>query len=497
MMDHAVINNMFSSAPPKSTRLNDLPTDARLPQLPIILDVGVMRDKFRDYLFASASDRTQFVVRQCEIIQIRYKPAASCMVSYRLDIEDTSTGERGEHIVCGRAFPAGCSRSQWEKAGARALVQPRFRNPLIHLPDIEMVLWSFPNDRKMHTLPATMQLAQSTPGRLSQWFLAHLGTEWQVVNTHSRVVHYVGEHTCTVRTSVELLNTAQQTRQTMSIFGKTYYDDEGAQTDRIMRQLWNSRSRQSGQLRIAQPLWYDARLKMLWQLGIPGTTLECCAIESPERVSFLLAEAAQAIAALHATPLSKIRSVTVADLVINLEAVGSMLNRVRPSCRPILVPLLSRLTAQAEMIKVHGTATLHGDLHLKNLFLTNGKIALIDLDNVCEGPPGWDIGSFTAGLLTGTLAKHLSLSRIASHVQTFLGHYHQSVTWKVDQPVVAWFTAVALVIERSHRCITRLKDNQRGQVEDLLKLADKISEALSLEPLVDGWIQTDMRSRQP
>jgi hypothetical protein len=497
MMDHAVINNMFSSALPKSTRLTDLPADARLPQLPIILDVEVMRDKFQDYLFASVNDRTQFVVRQCKIIQIRYKPAASCMVSYRLDIEDTSTGERGEHIVCGRAFPAGCSQSQWEKAATHDRAQPRFGKPLIHLPEIEMVLWGFPNDRKMHTLPAAIGIAPSLPSFLTDWLAAHQGPEWHVVGTTSKVVHYVGEHTCTVRTSVELLNTTQQTRQTMSIFGKTYYDDEGAQTDRVMQQLWNSESRRSGQLSMAQPLWYDARLKTLWQLGIPGTTLEHSASGSPESTPFLIAEAAQAVAALHTTPLSKIRSLTVTDLLINLETVGSMLSRVRPSCRPILVPLLSRLMAQATMIQADATATLHGDLHLKNLFLTNGKIALIDLDNVCEGLPGWDIGSFTAGLLTGTLAKRSSLSQVGSHLDTFLYHYNQSVAWKVDQPAVAWFTAVALVVERAHRCIARLKDDRRGQVEALLNLADQISEALSLESLADGLAETDDRSRQP
>jgi Phosphotransferase enzyme family len=273
----------------------------------------------------------------------------------------------------------------------------------------------------------------------------------------------------------------------MTIYGKTYYNDEGAQTDRVMRQLWDSQSRRSGQLRTAQPLWYDARLKTLWQLGIPGTTLEHNAIGSPECTPLLIAEAAQAVAALHTTPLSKIGSVTVADLIIKLEVVGSMLNRYQPSCRPILAPLLSRLTAQANMIEAHVTATLHGDLHLKNLFLTNGKIALIDLDNVCEGPPGWDIGSFIAGLLTGTIAKRSSLSRIAGHLQTFLDHYHQSVAWKVDQPAVAWFTAVALVIERSHRCITRLKHNQREHLEALLSLADQISESLSLESLLTNW----------
>jgi hypothetical protein len=487
------MNNSTSTQPDTRKRLDDIPTDPRLPQLPIILDVEVMREKLQDRMFASDRTRTQFAVRQCEIMQIRYKPASSCMVSYRLEIENTSTGERGEHIVCGRAFPEGRSQSRRERAEAHALVQPRFGKPLIHLPEIEMVLWSFPNDRKMHTLPAMIQLAHSTPERLSQWFLAQLGTEWQVLNTHSRVVHYVGEHTCTVQTTLEALHRPENSHRIMTIFGKTYYDEEGAQTDRIMRQLWNSRSRRSGQLHMAQPLWYDARLKTLWQLGIQGTTLESCAIEAEESVPRFTG-AAHAISTFHGTRLSDIRSITIPHLIEKLGTVGSMLMQCQPSCQPILLPLLARLTAQAKMIPASRTATLHGDLHLKNLFLTDGKIALIDLDNVCEGPPGWDIGSFIAGLLTTVLAKGSSLSQMTSRLQTFLDHYNQSVTWKVDQPTVVWFTAVALVIERSHRCITRLKAEQRGQVDKLVHLADQLSESLSWEPLTNGIAEIHERS---
>ena len=495
MMDHAVIN-MFSSAPPKSTRLNDLPTDTRLPQLPIILDEEVMREKLQNCMFASDSKRTQFVVRQCKIIQTRYKPGSSCMVSYRLHIENMSTGENREQIVCGRAFPEGRSQSKREKAEARPLVQPRFGKPLLHLPDIEMVLWSFPNDRKIRTLPAVIAEAQRAPEFSPNWLTSHRGPGWHVVGTTSNLVHYVGEHTCTVRTSIDLLDTARRTRQTMVIFGKTYYDEEGAQTDRVMRQLWNSESRKNGRLGLAQPLWYDAPHKALWQLGIQGTTLETCAIEQPESVQ-LLTEAAHTIGAFHGTRLSGIRSVTIQTLIDKLGVVSPMLMQARPTCKPVLVPLLARLAAQAKSIPASPTATLHGDLHLKNLFLTNGKIALIDLDNVCEGPPGLDIGSFIAGLLTTALTKGSSLSQMTSRLHTFLEHYHQSVAWKVDQPTVAWFTAMALVIERAHRCITRLKDDRRGQVEALLNLADRISESLSLESLADGWTETDERSRQP
>jgi hypothetical protein len=117
---------------------------------------------------------------------------------------------------------------------------------------------------------------------------------------------------------------------------------------------------------------------------------------------------------------------------------------------------------------------------MKNLFLTDDKIALIDLDNVRRGHPGQDIGSFVAGLLTGALAKQIPLSQMADPVEAFLTHYNHSAPWKLDLPTIAWFTAVSLVTERSYRCVTRLKGGRRGMMERLLNLADAISRAGTL-----------------
>lgn len=496
MMNTAVIPTTKTSRPSQRDGRDDIPMDVQLPQLSMILDAEAMRKTLWNGMFESTSVRDRFLIRQCDIIQVRYKPTSSCMISYRLDVENVETRESGEQILCGRAFPNGRSLPQWEKASTQALVQPRFGKPLIHLPEIEMVLWSFPNDRKIHTLPASSHAALSTSSIPPNWVLAHVGTGWQVADTKSRVMHYVGEHTCTVQTSFELIHSSRDTRQTLTIFGKTYYNEEGAQTDLVMQQLWNSEARRSGRLGVARPLRYDTRLKTLWQEGIQGTTLENHSIETPASIP-LLEKAAHTIATFHTTPLSNIPQITMAEQLSKLESVASVLMQCRPTCRPILVPLRDRLIEHAKIIPLGPTATLHGDLHMKNLFLTQDRIALIDLDNVCEGHPGLDLGSFVAGLLTGALAKRVPLSQMAVPVQRFLNHYNQSTPWKIDQHTLAWFTAVALVVERSHRCITRLKHNQREHLKALLSLADRISESLSLESLADGLAETHDRSRQP
>lgn len=494
MIDTVVLNDAVTSLPRKESCLNDIPADVRLPQLSTILDHAVMRDILQQRMFLS-SQQTQFVIRRCQIVQIRYKPASSCMVSYRLDIEDTATGDSGEQILCGRAYPDGCSQSQWEKASTRRLVAPRFGSPRIHLPELEMVLWSFPNDRKMHALPASITASPSISELGLHRILSQTGIEWQLVKGIADVVHYVGEHTCTVRTSMELRGSSQDTTQMISVFGKTYYDGEGARTDQVMRKLWDSEARKSGRLGLAQPLWYDGPRKTLWQLGIEGATLENHPIGTSGSVEVLI-QSARAIAALHGTPLLNIESIRITNLLEKLDIVGSMLLQHRPSCRPVLAPLLARLTAQIRTLPLCPTATLHGDLHLKNLFSADGRIYLIDLDNVREGPPEWDIGSFVAGLVVGGLSTQVPNSDIADNVQIFLDHYNQSALWTVAMPTVAWCTAVALVIERAYRCVTRLKGDQLGQLERLLRWSDRISQTLSLEALDFKGTSTQQRNEE-
>ncbi|MFO0697822.1 MAG: aminoglycoside phosphotransferase family protein [Nitrospira sp.] len=481
MMDHSRLDHrMRVRCFNRGTGIN-VPADAKLPQLPLIVDPMTMKRRLQAHLSLSSQERQPYVVHGCDIIQIRYKPQASCMVSYRLTIENTVTGETGEQVVCGRAFPDGQSATHRDKANARPLVQPRFGPPLIHLSDLEMVLWSFPNDRKIHNLPSALETAHSTPAFFPDWLVSHLGIEWDIGTTTSHIMHYVGEHTCTVRTSVELVQPSQNVRRTITLFAKTYYDGEGAHTDRVMRQLWESEVRRSGRLKIAQPLAYDERLKTLWQLGLHGTTLEASNTES-QRFSHVLGEAASTVAALHSTPLAHVRLITMADLLEQLDRVTSMLVRCRPSCQPVLAPLATRLKAQGQLIPASPLATLHGDLHLKNLFLTDGDVALIDLDNVCAGPPGLDLGSFFAGLHTWGMTNHVPPSQITRHARTFLAAYNQQAPWKIEEAVVAWFTALTLVIERAYRSVTRLKDSQAGMLIPLLYLADAISMTHALAP---------------
>ncbi len=476
MMNHAVINETSSSRHSETLLGYEIPTEALLPQLAVVLDQAAMKGRLQEQIYESVPERERFIIRSCEIARVRYKPESSCMVTYRLEIEDTTTKETREQVLCGRAYPKGLSLSQWEKGRMRPLVQPQFGQPLLYLPDLEMVLWSFPNDRKMTTLPAAIESARFTSVILPELIVSHLGEGWQILGTTSQVVHYVGEHTCTVKMSIDLAHPFKNGLQTLILFGKTYYNEEGAETDRVMRQLWDSESRRSGQLEMAKPLEYDTQAKTLWQLAVSGITLETCDIDRPEFLPFLR-EAAGAIGALHQTPVSGARSVTAADMISNLKTVTSILVRYRPTCSQALHPLVNRLLAQADMIPAHPSATVHGDLHLKNFLVDAARVTLIDLDNVCTGSPYLDLGSLIAGLHTYCILHEKSEETVPRLVESFLRAYETHVPWPVRRDLVDWHTAVALITERAYRCVTRLKEGRPAMIEELITLAGRLSQA--------------------
>ena len=476
MMNHAVINGASASRQTETLAYRGITTDALLPQLAVILDSATMQSRLQEQIFESVEEQEGFRIHTCEIAQVRYKPASSCMVTYRLVIEDRTTGNTGEQVLCGRAYPEGRSHSHWEKARGRAVVQPRFGKPMVYLPDLEMVLWSFPNDRKMDTLPTLADADHFKRAILPPLLASYLGQEWTPTDATRTLIHYVGEHTCTVRIDATVAHQDDHRRQIITLFEKTYYNEEGEENFHVMRQLWQSKARRSGQLVIAKPIWHDSSLKTFWQLGLEGTPFDACDVYGP---AFLpsFEEAARRLAALHVTPVLCTRSTTVADLIADLIRVTPALIRLRPSCAPMLGPLVDLLLAQAERMPEEPRATLHGDLHLGNLFMNDGRVALIDLDNVRTGSPLLDLGSLIAGLHYVRMLRMASPESCHQLIDRFLQAYQAHVPWAVLPSLLNWYVAVTLISERASRCVTRLKEGRPAMVEELIDLAGRLSQS--------------------
>jgi hypothetical protein len=341
-----------------------------------------------------------------------------------------------------------------------------------HLPEREMVVWAFPNDRKLHGLPAL-----AAPGPLidaaakTAW-----GPDWRIDEAEHELVHYVAEHTCTLRVRVRLEEIGTGERRRATLYGKTYYNDEGAEAFENMGWLWNSDARRSGRLRIARPICYQPEARVLWQMGIEGAPL----IEyESDRAAFppLLEKAAGAIAALHRTDLPLARSRSLADRLESLRESQHRISIAAPALAGSVGRIVGRLVEQAPREANRPVVPLHGDLHLKNFFVAGSDVALIDLDNLHHGDPLAEIGSFLAGLYYRNLITEHPLAEAQQSTSRFIEAYRRRVEWAVPPRDLAWEIGVALILERASRCITRMKPGGFAILPSLIEAAGQFCQS--------------------
>jgi hypothetical protein len=449
-------------------------TDHVLPQLGAALDAALMGEVFARRLFAAEGLKSRYQLRDCEIIQARYKPEKNCLISYRLTIHDALSNESSEQIFCARVYEKGGSGARFIKAQSQSLAAPRFGAAVFHVPNLEMVVWAFPNERKLAGLAAITDDDLLRGRILPPVIAAAYGDGWEIAALSSKIVHYVAEHTCIVRVTPELRHAATNETQTVTLYGKTYYNDDGAETFERMQQLWESEARKDRRLAMALPLAYQPEIKTLWQAGLRGSSLYEREGDSPQFIA-LLKRAASALAALHQSPVSCQRKVGVADLLARFDEVERMISLARPESLPKLRLVIDRLKHQSEQIGSRPTATLHGDLHLKNFFVADEEIALIDLDSLCLGDPLMELGSIAASLHYRNLLLNGPAQRGQVMADAFIRAYAESAPRAITDSILNWYAAAALIAERTRRCVTRLKTERLTILDEIISLADELS----------------------
>jgi aminoglycoside phosphotransferase (APT) family kinase protein len=458
-----------------------LPFDNVLPHLRVALDPNTMKHVFSEALLSGNSmDASRFSLESCDIGRVKYKPGKNCLVYYHLRLRNNITQQQVPQILCARLYPEATSRSRYERAKQETLVKPNVGQAVVHIPSLEMVVWAFPNDRKLQHASQLMDSSFLQEELLPQVIAAQLSEQYKIVKLRHELVHYAPEHTCTVRAELQLRNTKdlrstkEQHHQSLTLYGKTYYNDEGAETYRLMQLLWNSQARKHGLLNVAKPLRYHPEYKMLWQQGLSGNPLITLELQSAE-FSQALRQVARTVATLHQTPLSCSRKVSLQDWQTKLSDTRDLLQNVRPEAKSVLEPLVKDLQGQAKHLGKQPNATLHGDLHLQNFLIDHGTLSLIDLDNLCQGSPWQDVGSFIAGLYYRGLLEGIPVTTIQPLAKIFCEAYALASSWKLDTEAIRWYSASALIAERAYRTITRLKSGRLDILDDLIELANQLS----------------------
>ena len=466
------------SAPPSSGERPAVPPDRALPHLARALDAATMSAVLQASVFADGVLATRAAgrarVQRCEIEWVKYRPGKNCTIAYRLSVMDAANEKAWTQLLCARVFTPGQSAARFRTAQSEDLVRPVFGQSLTHVPEMDMVVWAFPNDSKLAALPNILDANQLRCELLPPVVEAAVGRQWTILDLASDVVQYIPEDTCTVRVQISLARPATAERRELVVYGKIYKEGRGAETYALMTQLWDGAARRAGRLRLARPLAYDHWRHILWQAKLPGTALLEDDLSSPHALS-VLGKAAAAVAALHQANVSPPRMIGVSDLSARLSQMKQLLPEVRPSCRDLLDPLVDLLTVQTQQLGDQPTAVLHGDLRLRHLLVDGDEVGLIDVDTLCQGSPWQDLGSFSAAILYKGMLANLSDAVIEKSLTTFWVEYTRRVPWPMSRAALDWHTAVALINERAFRSVTRLQEDKLERLHELIALATRIS----------------------
>ena len=445
-----------------------VPTDVVLPLLAVVLDEQAMQRVFEQHL--RPRHGTGFEVTACEIERIKYRPQRNCIIGYKVKLCDRKG--RREQRLCAGIYAPDDARAHYVKALLEANIATLDIAPVTLIPSLNMVVWAFPNERKLDALPLLVDATQLRANLLPEVVRERWGDGWEIVDLTHDISNYFPEHTCCVSVTLTLSHVESAARRTWEILGKNRYDDAGAQTHRDMVALWRN---VHSDVSYARPIVYQNEHRLLWQERVPGVTLLSLLVSGVVD-NALLVRVARAVAALHATPVTSPRRMMLGDLIDRLIVARKVVAAAHPGCAVALGQTFDILVTSAGLLNLDYEGTWHGDLHSNNILVSPTQIYLVDMDCLSIGPPLADLGSFLAELIYRGCLKDEPLEALQPTLTAVVAAYRQRASWAAPEKDIAWFTASALIHERTLRCVTSLKLGRMETLDNLVGAAQRIAD---------------------
>jgi len=447
-------------------RIASVPDDAQLPQLQTVTDPVAMREILQHQVPHFAEGQLQ--IEYLKLAQFKYKPGRKCRISYELHVKNVLTARHGTQLFFAVVERDGRAQARYAAARQSIHTQPEF-GPAVHfLPDLNMVLWGFPNDPELRQLPRLLNHEALTDLLLKNWDCFRVPSTVKLEGVTTRVVKYVPEDRCTLRHTLRLAGAGD-----LVIYSKTYEDKiHAASVFGITRALWRSRSCQSGEIMIPEPLFHERGLGTVFVRGLEGANADDDL--SKLDLDRVATKAGAALAGIHQCQIANLATRSDQYAMSKIAEAEETLVNFDGSYRPRLEHLSDTLEQRLPHLTEIAPAPIHGGFRISQLLTVDGKIALLDFDDFLIGNPISDVASFAAHLLYLPLKDRITRDQARSAIRHFCQAYAERAPWGLPRDVLEWQTAAELVGKQAKKCIRLVKKHHRRKVDQLLTMAEDV-----------------------
>lgn len=347
-----------------------------------------------------------------------------------------------------KGFPAGgASEAAWQQ---ERVLRPAARTT--HLPELDLVVWRFPEDPRLTALPdlvSPLRAVRTLPPVVRDVLGLPEGAEPRVT-----VVRYQPEASVTLRLEAGLEAGAPDAP---SVFAKHLADGTVADIAARHQALWSTTDPARG-LRIAEPLAVDPVRRVLWTRGVAGRPLT--ETVSPDRLPEATEPLGRLLAALHASSVSTTSRIGVDDLLVEAHKKADKLARAHAPIAALVTELVAAATRRRRDVARERGCTLHGDFHLDQLVSSTAGPALVDLDSLLVGPPEVDLAEFLVDLAL----RDLPAAVTHEVAQALLSSYTAATAADIDAALLS-VCADAEFVNRCYRHLRRHSPGWQGDLE--------------------------------
>jgi hypothetical protein len=402
-------------------------------------------------------------VRRTSSLRRNPHPISMCL---DLDVRDAASGKLSVQRLYGKAFRGGASLSAFAAADRTTLVMPAIGAALSHVEKLDMLVWAWPNDPSLPQLGALVDPSRLT-GHLPDAVRA-LGNTIDWVE----VLRYEPERRATLRCA---LNSASAPAPPSVVYGKTFCDQEAAQTLlRRFEYFWQLALADSAAPWVAQPLGWDRATRTLWQSAAPGQPLMAVAKSAEATLEF--ERIGSALAKLHLAALPVRENRTTAHWLAEIRRRVQKIGRAAPHLASRAHAIAATLEAATMRLPRVRQTLIHGDFHPEQVWLHGDRVVFFDFDEFALGNPMEDLAEFIVKL------EQLCSSprRCERQVNSLIASYRAAAPRFFNAQWLQWHRAVQTLLQAS-RAFVYQEPGWRGLVEARLAASERLAAILLLE----------------